>query len=79
MKLDEYLVQSDLSVYEFASESGLSPHLIYRVLKGSGILLETAALIVDATQGKVDWRDMLPLEEKKRRRATYSSKRTPKF
>lgn len=57
-----------MSVEEFAKESKVSILTIYRILRGENLNIDTAALIYYATNGLVDFLDMLPTRAKLEKR-----------
>jgi len=63
MRLDEYLKDNGIKKGHFQRSAGLDPTIIWRVAQGKGITLVNAKKIVDASNGKVTYEDLLPTKE----------------
>ena len=60
MTLHEYLKSVDMTAFAFADRIGVAPSTVTRIRRGYAIPdLATAARIVDASDGKVQYSDLL--------------------
>lgn len=63
MKLTDYLDARGETGLAFARRAGLAQATISRILSGSSPTLTTARMIVEATEGKVRYEDLIGQDE----------------
>ena len=67
MKLYDYLLENEILPIEFARKVGMQVNSIYRIIGGLSPTLNNAHRIVKATDGQVDYEDMLRLVPRKKK------------
>jgi len=66
MQLKTYLKRNDITTRQFAESTGISAMSISRYARRLRVpTLEIASRIVDATQGKVTFRELMDIKEQK--------------
>ncbi len=63
MQLKEYLKKNNLTVSQFAVNCGMSYHVIYQCFRGQTPHLANCCKIVKATNGEVQYEDLLIIPE----------------